>query len=249
MILAIIDHLHDDKPSLKACSLVCRAWSHPARVHLLSELTVSPSDHANWPLLLSATLPFARDLRIDGPGNLSTILPLLVGNNRLRSLHLIRLRVDRLNDPASSTALLNLSGVVTLRLWSIFFPDVTSLAQLVCAFPRLQTLCLSCIAWDRISLPPPTSFCLSPNLLALELKDTAIDTIIMWLLSLPVRPTLRSVALGSRHIRDQSVFRKFISALENSNSLEFFSFPALFEHGTLSCPSLCPCQCCMLDQL
>ena len=234
MILAIIDHLHDDKPSLKACSLVCKAWSHPARVHLISELTVSPSDYVNSPLLLLATFPFARDLRIDGPGNLSIILPLLVGNNRLRSLHLTRLRVDRFSDPS----LLNLSGVVTLRLWSIFFPDVSSLAQLVCAFPRLQTLHLSCIAWDRIGLPPPTGFCLSPNLLALELKETAIDSIIMWLLSLPVRLTLRSVTLGLRHIRDEAVFRQFISALGNSDSLEFFSFPALFDHGTLSSPSL-----------
>ncbi|KAM5540164.1 hypothetical protein V8D89_006304 [Ganoderma adspersum] len=38
---AIIDHLHDDRPSLQACALVCSAWLDPSRYHLFRSLTVS----------------------------------------------------------------------------------------------------------------------------------------------------------------------------------------------------------------
>jgi hypothetical protein len=34
----IIDHLHDDPPSLCTSSLVCKSWLHPSRVHLLSNV-------------------------------------------------------------------------------------------------------------------------------------------------------------------------------------------------------------------
>ncbi|CAL1711933.1 unnamed protein product [Somion occarium] len=36
----ILDHLHDDKASLKACSLVCKAWLTSCRFHLFYELHV-----------------------------------------------------------------------------------------------------------------------------------------------------------------------------------------------------------------
>ena len=38
---AIVDHLHDDRPSLQACALVCSAWLDPSRYHLFRSLTVS----------------------------------------------------------------------------------------------------------------------------------------------------------------------------------------------------------------
>lgn len=37
---AIIDHLHDDKPSLANCSLVCSNWLHSSRLHLFEKLAV-----------------------------------------------------------------------------------------------------------------------------------------------------------------------------------------------------------------
>ena len=40
LIDAIINHLHDDIESLRACSLVCKAWTRSARCHLFSELIV-----------------------------------------------------------------------------------------------------------------------------------------------------------------------------------------------------------------
>ena len=39
----IIDHLHSDKISLKACSLVCHAWLDSSRYHLFREIRLVPS--------------------------------------------------------------------------------------------------------------------------------------------------------------------------------------------------------------
>ncbi|KAI0074712.1 hypothetical protein K474DRAFT_1566573, partial [Panus rudis PR-1116 ss-1] len=36
----IIDHLYDDRDSLRACSLVCKTWLDPARHHLFEALQV-----------------------------------------------------------------------------------------------------------------------------------------------------------------------------------------------------------------
>ncbi|KAK0475616.1 hypothetical protein EDD18DRAFT_1056690, partial [Armillaria luteobubalina] len=38
----IIDHLHDSKPSLLACSLVCRAWVPECRFHLFYKVILGP---------------------------------------------------------------------------------------------------------------------------------------------------------------------------------------------------------------
>ncbi|KAK0216841.1 hypothetical protein IW262DRAFT_150284 [Armillaria fumosa] len=38
----IIDHLHDSKPSLLACSLVCRAWVPECRFHLFYQVVLGP---------------------------------------------------------------------------------------------------------------------------------------------------------------------------------------------------------------
>ncbi|KAF8489848.1 hypothetical protein JB92DRAFT_3246767, partial [Gautieria morchelliformis] len=35
LIDQVIDHLHDDSPSLRACCITCRAWVPSARFHIL----------------------------------------------------------------------------------------------------------------------------------------------------------------------------------------------------------------------
>ena len=42
----IIDHLHDDKQSLRSCSLVCRSWLPSSSVHLFRRMRWPPCDHA-----------------------------------------------------------------------------------------------------------------------------------------------------------------------------------------------------------
>jgi hypothetical protein len=58
LILAIVDNVRDDKKSLKAFSLVCKAWTNPARDHLFASLTIlyavrfSRFARSPWPPLI-----------------------------------------------------------------------------------------------------------------------------------------------------------------------------------------------------
>ncbi|KAF9461180.1 hypothetical protein BDZ94DRAFT_855128 [Collybia nuda] len=38
----VIDHFHDDRPSLKACALVCRAWLSSCRAHIFHSISLQP---------------------------------------------------------------------------------------------------------------------------------------------------------------------------------------------------------------
>lgn len=38
----VIDHFHDDRPSLRACALVCRAWLPSCRSHLFHAISLQP---------------------------------------------------------------------------------------------------------------------------------------------------------------------------------------------------------------
>lgn len=64
LIEYITDHLHDDKPSLSASSLVCQAWTGPSRHHLFHDLTVRANTKEYARGVLFAKL---RDLLESGP--------------------------------------------------------------------------------------------------------------------------------------------------------------------------------------
>ncbi|KAI0685592.1 hypothetical protein C8T65DRAFT_592089 [Cerioporus squamosus] len=48
----IHDHLHDDKATLKAASLVCKTWTPSSRYHLFYTLVCTPESHGKTLLLL-----------------------------------------------------------------------------------------------------------------------------------------------------------------------------------------------------
>jgi hypothetical protein len=67
LIIAIVDNIRDDKKSLKAFSLVCRAWTNPARDHLFATLIVDHDSifRLNSAGFTSTYTPFLRRLRIN----------------------------------------------------------------------------------------------------------------------------------------------------------------------------------------
>jgi len=146
MIDAIIDHLHNDKLTLKACSLVCTTWTHPARLHLFARLTLK------WPLR-PAVFPFVRHLRFF-PGDIfgsgsdnravawNESLLQVVGFPRIVSLNVDSLWrfLGATDIQMLSTFGKNLSGIVSLSLLRVYYTDVPSLARVICAFPCLRAL-------------------------------------------------------------------------------------------------------------
>ncbi|KAJ6566802.1 hypothetical protein B0H19DRAFT_714200 [Mycena capillaripes] len=145
----VIDNLHDDLPTLRACSLVSRDWVGGSRHHLFDD----------GPYLTGRNLGVFRDL-LESPYNtfsfhlrslhatgfhyddVTQLWPLLPGFSRLRSLHIDGNRVFDI-------ALLGtqaFSSVDSLALSRAVFPSYPGLTTFLSRFPSLKTLKL-----DRVS--------------------------------------------------------------------------------------------------
>jgi hypothetical protein len=213
-----MDDLQDDKPSLKACSLVCKAWTNPSRLHLFASATLK------WPLQ-PAAFPFVRHLLIliDLSWRLffraptwDRIIPLLVGFHRVTSLevNLCGLSLDVINTQTWLTLSKNFSSVVSLSLEYFSSTDASSLAQVFCAFHHLRKLSLhGSMSSTPTELVSTTTFRLPSDLDTFTLETMDVNTMLEWLVSLPVRPTLRAVRLRYLHDKDVAVFHRFIRAV------------------------------------
>ena len=231
MIDVIIDHLHDDIQSLKACSLVCKTWTRSARFHLFSTLTVSRLG-AIKRLLRSAPAVISSIRHLHLRNQLwGIILPLLVGFESIKSLTLTGVSIDRMGADVLSGLCYNFSAAVVVRLKDVEFDSSAQLFDFICAFPRLQRLAISFIGTSdefESDLPPPTAFSLSPHLYDLELDGACMDPVLDWLLSLPDRPALRAVGLRPTYFNN--TITKLLLALEDS--LETFLISTTIADGT-----------------
>jgi hypothetical protein len=233
MIEAILDHLQDGNESLKACSLVCKDWTHPARRLLFSRWTIDLPHNAgagiDWLPRISTVLPFLRHLCISSSGDppdWDANLPFLIGENHVHSLHLFRSPLLFRNQTIrAATFLHHFSGTVNLRLEGIQFNDVPSLVGVICGFPRLQTLHITGAKINRTDVDAPslTMFQPSPHLVALELGILGLDKILEWFLTLATLPSFRFICLYHNWSIDVVVMQKFIASL--NESLEHLSLP------------------------
>ncbi|KAF8529406.1 hypothetical protein JB92DRAFT_2696447, partial [Gautieria morchelliformis] len=57
LIDQVIDHLHDDSPSLRACCITCRAWAPSARFHIFHDIIVPSAKRANALAAILETSP------------------------------------------------------------------------------------------------------------------------------------------------------------------------------------------------
>ena len=196
LIEAIIDH-QTDKKSLKACSLVCKAWTSRARFHLFAFLNLRRRDvetfiNSRPPINIA---PFVRSLRLTtsywytDSGPWDEIIPRLVDFHHVRHLGLVGVE---LKGPTSDIclALGQFAHIVDLRLTEITWPSFASFADVLCAFPSLEKLCLISVRWSNSNLPAPSHSPLR-NLHALQV--CGCHDVHKWLLSLHAIPALRSL--------------------------------------------------------
>jgi hypothetical protein len=234
MIEAILDHLQDDKPSLKACSLVCQAWAHPAHLLLFATSTLT------WPLQ-PAAFHFVRHLRIIMDGRLRNgaeswdkVIPLLVGFHRIISLKIILFESLNFIDAQTWLALgKKFSKVVSLSLTDFSCDNVSSLARVICAFPHLRELSLHGVMTGAFESEQPsaTTFPLPPDLDTLDLGILGTGDVLRWFLSLSARPTLRTIRLYRVHETDPAMVNEFIGAL--GSGLESFTLFTYIDDCTL----------------
>src|ERR1700730_5438708 len=96
LIAAIVDNIRDDNESLGTFSLVCKAWTSPARDHLFASLTIKDQNIGKIKTanIASTYTPFLRDLHLESLNNhhefWHELIPFLADfrTPRLRSLEL-----------------------------------------------------------------------------------------------------------------------------------------------------------------
>jgi hypothetical protein len=158
-------------------------------------------------------IPFVRCLLL-GEQEYNKIVPLLVGFESVRWLHITDLFSHSLNTRALSALFCNFSTAVEVQL------DVVTLAS--------ASQLIRFIGF-KVDLSDPTTLHPSSHLCVLELDDTCIDAVLDWFLTLPDRPALRAVGLHTIHSNNSESIANLLSTLENS--LEIFLISTAIAQG------------------
>ena len=222
LIEAIIDHFHSDKTSLKACSLVCKAWTSRARFHLFACLKLRRRDVETF-INSSSRINIAhvvRHLRLRVSGGFwvtdsdpwDEIIPRLVDFHNVRHLGLFDLTLGSSKSSICLALVGQFAHIVDLRLTRVEWPSFASIALVICAFPSLETLGLERVRWSKPNLPVQS---LSPprNFHALELTGCQNGVVLRWLLSLHAIPALHTLYLYDGDIEDTEVIIKLLKTL------------------------------------
>ncbi|KDQ06700.1 hypothetical protein BOTBODRAFT_181355 [Botryobasidium botryosum FD-172 SS1] len=159
LIDLIIDHLHNDKPMLEICALVCRGWVAPSRFHLFRRISVLPDGVGEFTSLCDSpfsTIPRANThslvfcpgvnnpalnrlltwRSVDGQKTLAAIL------SQLRTLELSYVGWWTLSAPAKKI-LAQFQSLRELTAFYVVFETRDQFFTLLGAFPNLEILTLS----------------------------------------------------------------------------------------------------------
>jgi hypothetical protein len=235
LIIAIVDNIRDDKKSLKAFSLVCKAWTNPARDHIYASLTIL--DHGNRLEKLKAaniastyTL-FLRHLHLTSWGHdhkfWHDIIHFLADfrTPRLRSLALNNFAWHSLSPNERSAFLNRFESITSLQL--SLFEQTTSndIPTIICSFPHLRNLhLLPSLHKFALSEPLSAQLRLPERLSTLRVMYVSLDyqSVLQWLGSVPERLLIHALHISMHRLRPQDLdtINMFLKAL--GPSLEFF---------------------------
>lgn len=233
----IIDHLHDDKPSLSACGMTSRAWIPASRFHLFSGITVTPKTAAPLLTLLesrsspSSIAPIVRSVELQNfVTSQSSEYPYITLRGiqaatvlmcYLDSVKSLRVSCLELKDAPLSffeaifKMVSNLTGVEELHLqWTIFgcFDDFL---DIVYSFPKLQWLSMDMVTWTRKANSITTNAKLSDgtsfHLLELGHFSYSWPDVVDWILSRHPIPTIGILRCHFMALQGPSVRRLLAS--------------------------------------
>ncbi|KAF8478790.1 hypothetical protein JB92DRAFT_3149561 [Gautieria morchelliformis] len=163
LIDIVIDHFHDDLPSLRACCLTCRSWVPRARFHIFRNIVLSAKHADALAMILKKSphiLSLVRSLTIYGHPEgilakrldyLDVAIPLIAPKLiRLKTLRVERMTLAHQHPKVLSTLIHNVSTLQELRIATVEFNRFRDLAALIVAHPFLQCLDLGYIWWTSV---------------------------------------------------------------------------------------------------
>jgi hypothetical protein len=187
----ILDFLYDSKPTLKACSLVCKTWVPTSRYHLFSKITLRGRDARSCQALLKnpnctiqSCVHFSASLDdSETTANVANVLQYLSPS----SLHIQQIPDDLLHwhtlasfPPLPFIERLEVGSGCKFRVAELFvtFPNIREL-RIACSpmdLPRFNT------ASGDISICPP-------QLRSLEFSKAFMDPLLRWFMEKRIVPT------------------------------------------------------------
>jgi hypothetical protein len=162
----IIDHLHDDRPSLIACGLTCRAWLPSVRCHIFSTVVLTPLKkfvptlrelHATIAHIVTRLVVQLKSME-SWKFKDAEVLDLAFILSCLPSITSLRLHGILPSEDNLHFIFTHLSDVTDLELVEMAFETMKECTELVYAFPKLRTLsmvdfcCLKSIGPESLQL-------------------------------------------------------------------------------------------------
>ncbi|KAJ6482286.1 hypothetical protein C8R47DRAFT_1133546 [Mycena vitilis] len=191
----IVDHLHDDVPTLRQCSLVCKEWLPAARFHIFSVVNLSLySIDQMLELLFYSESPIPQCIRhlsvIEGRGG--EFYPEWVNEK----FAMVPVTFPGLSDATMTAIRVIMARIVRLELMSfVRFEDLDSYLGFLGSALSLRSL-TSCVTGfgDESSSPYPAISTILPELVELEIENDD-DPFLALISSLSSPPRIRAVTL------------------------------------------------------
>ena len=160
----IIDHLHNEPITLKACCLVSKSWVPRSRNYIFARVDLSPGSLKSWtktfPNLSNSPAHHTRNLHVRNLGVLSADICAWICSFR----HVQELSVTNFGwgEPRgfSYLSLHGLSPTLkSLHLSTSIVTTISEIVRLICSFPLLEDLSLHSIRESETDawIAPPTS--------------------------------------------------------------------------------------------
>ena len=244
----IVDHLHGEPTTLRACCLISKSWVPRSRMHLFAHVKFAYTSIESWmkafPDPLNSPAHYARALTIHDPQLVAVAGPVVAHRicafqfHNIVDLNIQSNSLSGYGDDRISLAPFHGLSPTTRSLRLALYVRPSEVLDIVCSFPLLEDFTLLVLGYGSKAdewTPPPTS----PRLTgSLELRSMigGIDPITRRLLDLPNGLNFTKIVLSC--LDDGKIFKSITDLVSRcSGTLEsldvsdrfpgnFPSFPA-----------------------
>ena len=223
----VIDFLHDDWRSLKACSLTCKAWLPASRFHLWNRVVLRCSsdgtDYAEFlkasPVLTSCIVDLTVEFPTDRNNNTSreaeatwmteTLIPIFSTLRILRQLMFVGAAFE--DDAFLANIYPSLSTAKVVQLSMCHFSKFSRFVELVWSCPSLENLRIDTISFDQVDAYTPIPLSVPrPELKFLMIiyySSVHMPVVIDWLVSEGFCSHVDFLVVFQQHIESPAITR------------------------------------------
>jgi hypothetical protein len=232
----IINHLIDDRDSLKACTLVSRQWLPTSRLHFIPSIRVNRENHEELLGLLdtpySLIACWVRELDIAAYRHqpydwLDKSLPTLAAHfGQITSVKFRGIIWNRLQPESQGYLHTAFRRSKQLEFWSCRFSSLAEIVENICSFPILEGLRCNICSCAPGDTPISVNLKISPYFKDLVISDVDRLPLFSWLES--QRPPLENLTVGTISTKTSDGVNSFFALVGPSLRSAQFGFAKNF---------------------